>query len=625
MVRYFAPFIIAILSKNERHITCSNFAVEAFSNIHTSSSPSRRHPLPSRKSMHHPFRQDTGNKAGAYNRVNTNSLVSDDDTDLFHNEQHHSALTLRATPFDVEEEQSNTTDEDEKEIIPPSEAASSSSSFRDISIIVFPLLLVYISNQWSRYSISYLVDFSSPDNTAAAAAAAFTAMNVDLEFTKSQYGLLASTAFTFLFAFSSLIAGSLADKYDRKLLTLSSCFVWTLATVAQSQAQSYNEVLIARVIMGGACAFDVPAAYTLIADKISKDKLAFANSLYGSGVYLGGALASLSLLLDENVGWRGTMGLIGGFGGVAAVVSGVLLPSDGDRNKNDGIVMVDDDASSSSMIQQSDNDDGEEENNNNNLFSSAGQILSIPRVQLIYLASFLRFCSGLMIGVWAAPYFKQAFPDDAAQYAVVNALIVGGLGMTSGILGGYIADGLVSWVKKGDEESLSGNTAEGELPSASGTSIVRDNFDEETIRLLLPIVGSLLAIPAWYQATHAGTNFEASMFWLGVEYLVAECWFGPTIAVLQSSVGASRTGTAQGLFVLTGAFANSAPTLLGWVYGNKVIDSTTSSSSEVLASLLSVGVCAGYLLSSVFFLISASASANGGGGMQQVAQDTKDG
>ena len=151
-----------------------------------------------------------------------------------------------------------------------------------------------------------------------------------------------------------------------------------------------------------------------------------------------------------------------------------------------------------------------------------------------------------------------------------------------------------------------------------------DNFDEETIRLLLPIVGSLLAIPAWYQATHAGTNnFEAAMFWLAVEYLVAECWFGPTIAVLQSSVGASRTGTAQGLFVLTGAFANSAPTLLGWIYGNKVVDATTSS-SEVLASLLSVGVCVGYLLSSVFFLISASASANRGGGLQQVDQNMKE-
>lgn len=606
MVRYFflviiiiiiiTKYAIAIFSRNnEYHITSSKkfFAVEAFSTINTSS-------LAKRKSMHHPFRHDAGNKASAYNRVITNTYGLDggDDDDSL---QNLSALTLRSAPTDNSEEHG--ADEETTSSQP------GSSSFQDISIIVFPLLLIYISNQWSRYSISYLVDFST-DN----AAATFTAMNVDLQFTKSQYGLLASTAFTILFAVSSLIAGSLSDKYDRKLLTLSSCLVWTLATIFQSQAQTYNEVLIARVVMGGACAFATPAAYTLIAEKISKDKLAFANSLYGSGVYLGGALASLSLLLDENVGWRWTFGVIGGFGVAATIVSGILLPSDGERN-----IIIDgrngEDASSSTQ-----QPDGEE----TNLFSGAMQILSIPRVQFIFLASFLRFCSGLMIGVWAAPYFKQAFPDDAAQYAVVNAFIVGGMGMASSIMGGKFADGLGTWVKNRDDEASSANVEAGVRLPAGVSSILRDNFDEETIRLLLPIVGSLLAIPAWYQATHAGTNnFEAAMFWLAVEYLVAECWFGPTIAVLQSSVGASRTGTAQGLFVLTGAFANSAPTLLGWIYGNKVVDATTSS-SEVLASLLSVGVCVGYLLSSVFFLISASASANRGGGLQQVDQNMKE-
>ena len=110
------------------------------------------------------------------------------------------------------------------------------------------------------------------------------------------------------------------------------------------------------------------------------------------------------------------------------------------------------------------------------------------------------------------------------------------------------------------------------------------------------------------------------MVWLTIEYLVAECWFGPTIAVLQSTVGASRTGTAQGLFVLTGALANSAPTLLGLIYGNKVID-TTASSSEVLANLLSLGVCTGYLLSSVFFLISINSAKQSGRGLQRIAQN----
>ena len=97
---------------------------------------------------------------------------------------------------------------------------ATSSSLGEILLLVFPLLFVYVSNQWSRYSIAYLVDFSSSAQEATATASAFGAMNVDLHFTQSQYGVLASTAFTALFALSSLVAGNLADRYDRKLLTL---------------------------------------------------------------------------------------------------------------------------------------------------------------------------------------------------------------------------------------------------------------------------------------------------------------------------------------------------------------------------------------------------------------------
>ena len=101
------------------------------------------------------------------------------------------------------------------------------------------------------------------------------------------------------------------------------------------------------------------------------------------------------------------------------------------------------------------------------------------------------------------------------------------------------------------------------------------------------------------------------MFWLAIEYLVAECWFGPTIAVLQSTVGKSRTGTAQGLFVLTGALGNIAPTLLGIIYSsNSQIGESGGSSPEVLADYLTYGVCAGYLLSSLFFALSVRASSH---------------
>ena len=156
-------------------------------------------------------------------------------------------------------------------------------------------------------------------------------MNIDLQFTEVQYGILASTAFTSLFALTSLVAGDLADRYNRKVLTIISCIVWSLATLYMSYAHTYNEVLIARIVQGGACAFQL-VGYALIADGVSKDKKAFANGLYGSAIYLGGALSSLSILLDERVGWCATLMTVSGYGILCAVLGSILIPSDDNRD-----------------------------------------------------------------------------------------------------------------------------------------------------------------------------------------------------------------------------------------------------------------------------------------------------
>ena len=437
---------------------------------------------------------------------------------------------------------------------------------KEIFLFVFPLLSVYISNQWSRFSISYLVDFPT-EPTAVLQNDGYHSMNVDLGFTETQYGLLASTSFTVLFALTSLVAGSLADKYDRKILTLLPCTIWALATLSQSMAHSYEEVLIARVIMGGACAFASPAAYSLIADTISEERAALANSIYASGVYLGGALASLSLLLDNMLGWRFTMALIGSYGLLSVALSAFTLPSESVRNVT------------------TNRSDEVKDNVKTTMTKNAMEILSVSRVRYLLLASFFRFSAGLIIAIWAPTFYKQSYPQSSSEYAVLNALIKGGVGMTSGILGGYLAGFLKQYRKDSDQDQ----------------SFVNLYFDNETILLLVPMISSLLAIPTWYLATHTSqgiSSFEIAMFWLAVEYLVAECWFGPTIAVLQSSVSPTLRGTAQGIFVLIGALANVSPSLLGYTYGNQSL-------TVPLSDLLGFAVCGGYLMSFLFFFIAS--------------------
>ena len=251
-------------------------------------------------------------------------------------------------------------------------------------------------------------------------------MNVDLAFSQGQYGVLASVGFTLLFATASLFAGGFVDRNDRRLVGVASCAVWSVATLATGLAGSYPQVLGARVMTGLACAFTTPAAYTWISDKFSPSRQSLANSLYSSAVYLGGGLASLSLLLNSSVGWRSSYLVVGAFGLIAALVAWfVVEPDDPGR----GAVVESTAASAEPTTKKMGGD-------------SILPLLRSPLPGTIFLASFLRFCAGLTIGIWGATYFKDAFPDSASSYAVVNALIVSICGGVSGIGGGVVADEL---------------------------------------------------------------------------------------------------------------------------------------------------------------------------------------
>ena len=419
-----------------------------------------------------------------------------------------------------------------------------------VLFLCLPLWLVYISNQWSRSSIYYLVDFSGNGNP-------LQAMNIDLDFSQAQYGLLASVAFTSLFAIASLGAGVAADQYNRKTLTLVSVLLWSGATLGTSLSTTYEQVVLWRIAMGLACAFSTPTAYTLIQQRVPKDRTALASSFYGTGVALGGAFASLSILLDTELGWRQALELISVFGFTSAVLAAFLLSNDPKESISMTAVETVTNKETSTAIES--------------ISNQVTKVLATPRIQWLFLASFLRFCSGLMIGVWSAPYFRMVFSEQQSDYAVAQAVITAGCGVISGLLGGYIAD------------TISSNS-QGDVGR----------------KLWVPVVGSLLAAPAWYMSVHSEESFTTAMTFLALEYFVAECWFGPTVSVLQSTVGPTIGGTAQGLFTVTGAVGNLAPSLLGFLYASQ-----TDESSTTLANLLSMGICGGYVSSAACFAVAS--------------------
>jgi MFS family permease len=72
-------------------------------------------------------------------------------------------------------------------------------------------------------------------------------------------------------------------------------------------------------------AFTTPAAYTLLADAFPESSRATANGIYSSGVYVGGACASLTVLLTASIGWRDCSLLSGSIGIATALLAQVVL------------------------------------------------------------------------------------------------------------------------------------------------------------------------------------------------------------------------------------------------------------------------------------------------------------
>ena len=103
---------------------------------------------------------------------------------------------------------------------------------------------------------------------------------------------------------------------------------------------------------------------------------------HAAGIYVGGALASLAVVLDTSVGWRGTHVLVGGSGVVVALLCAALMgrdprPPPPPKQKGD----LPDGATGS-------------------LLESFLAVVSTRTLQLLFAGTALRFCAGFGLGVW---------------------------------------------------------------------------------------------------------------------------------------------------------------------------------------------------------------------------------
>lgn len=185
-------------------------------------------------------------------------------------------------------------------------------------------------------------------------------------------------------------------------------------------------------MIGASQAFFNPAAYTLIAEIFPRKMIGSINGIFSSGIYLGGALASLSIILDGEIGWRSSLLVIGGLGLLISALcyfvvsepraviekasTSFKLPEVSGQTGNQVLAASD-------SLKAAVNEDKGSSDAIRAAVSSLKEVLRSPVAKLLFSASMLRFCAGFSIAIWKAPFVFAKFPESASSFAG-NALLM---------------------------------------------------------------------------------------------------------------------------------------------------------------------------------------------------------
>jgi MFS family permease len=122
--------------------------------------------------------------------------------------------------------------------------------------------------------------------------------------TDSQLGSL-QTLLLVVLAIASIPFGFFADRISRKAIIAVGIVFWSAATFAGGLAASFLFFLVARAIVGLGEAAYAPAAQSMISGAFPHERRAFAQSIFASGMLLGGAAGQvLGGIIGPHYGWQ---------------------------------------------------------------------------------------------------------------------------------------------------------------------------------------------------------------------------------------------------------------------------------------------------------------------------------
>ena len=271
------------------------------------------------------------------------------------------------------------------------------------------------------YTSSYL------DRTIVGAVAEH--IKQDLQLSDTQLGLLTGFSFALFYATLGVPIAVLSDRMNRRNIVATAVTVWSVMTACCGLAANYTQLVFARIGVGIGEAGSSPQSHSMIADMYAPHERSRALGFYALGVYLGGMLGFLiGAPLAEAWGWRSVFFVVGLPGLIIAALIYFTI-EEPKRGLADGRVVEERKAQSLAETMAA----------MRAAFAFIWKSAACRHVIIgLTLTSFVGY-GGVM---FAASFLKRTHGISGMEIGLVLGPIVGILGGSGALLGGYLADRL---------------------------------------------------------------------------------------------------------------------------------------------------------------------------------------
>lgn len=235
--------------------------------------------------------------------------------------------------------------------------------------------------------------------------------------TDAQFGLL-TAVFLWIYGFLSPVAGYMADRFSKSRVVLISLAVWSLVTWMTAYAQTFEQLLLTRALMGISEACYIPAALALIMDYHRGSTRSLATGIHMAGIMAGQSLGFVGGWMAEQHQWNTPFWFFGIFGVLYALLLVFLLKDAPPAVLND-----------KKMEKES-------------IGFVKGVVYLLKQRSFVLLLVFFALISILtwLIVGWLPTYFKEQFGLSQTMAGVYSTAYIFTSAVFGVLLGGFLAD-----------------------------------------------------------------------------------------------------------------------------------------------------------------------------------------